>query len=73
MKYEKVKMIWWGSDERVCIRVDKLKEMAHFSDLIKLYIMLRMKHGEVLLLLRTVDDTDNYVHAVQNHQSDPLQ
>lgn len=57
----------------MCIRVDKLKEMAHLSDLIKLYIMLGMKHSEVLLLLRTVDDTDNYVHAVQNHQSDPLE
>lgn len=51
----------------MCIRVDKLKEMAHLSDLIKLYIMLGMKHSEVLLLLRTVDATDNYVHAVQNH------
>lgn len=56
----------------MCIRVDKLKEMAHLSDLIKLYVMLGMKRGEVLLLLTTVDDTVITV-CIQNHQSDPLE
>lgn len=30
--------------------------MAHLKNLIKLYLMLALRHGESLLLLSTVDD-----------------
>lgn len=33
--------MWWGSNETVCRRAAKWKEMAHLSDLMKLDFMLR--------------------------------
>lgn len=40
----------------MCRKADKCKEMAHASDLMKLYVMLGMTHGQILLLLSAVDD-----------------
>lgn len=44
------------SDEIVCRRADKWKKTAHWSDLIKLF-MLGTTHGEILCLLSMVDDS----------------
>lgn len=43
------------------LRAVKLSNMAHLHDLIKLYFMLGLRHGTILLLLSTVDDTYAYI------------
>lgn len=37
-------------------RMDKLRNMAHLEHLIKFYLMLGLRHGEIVLLLSTVDN-----------------
>ncbi len=39
--------------------------MVHLHDLIKFYFMLRLRHGEILLLLNTVDDIIISMHTLR--------
>ncbi|KAK5598450.1 hypothetical protein CRENBAI_010972, partial [Crenichthys baileyi] len=56
---------------------------SNFGELVKFYFMLGVRHGEILMLLRTVDDIIISMHTLRRildriglhrrkHQSDPL-